>query len=341
MKQLVWGLLLCSLAWGQTPSTQAPDCIRQFSFTAAPTNSTNLQNYISGGGNLCTYWQFGYGVASTGTVTSLQIIVQSAPAGTNATTPGTFVTYAGTALIGAITNTNIVGAQAFLANNAVAIPWIRVRLAALSATGTTIVYGVLQGWNAGNAAGAAAAGSGCPNPCPVEGTAAAGMAPVGPPVQVGGSDGTNMQALAVDTSGRPKVVGAAAAGAAIAGNPLLNGFSDGTNAQNQFWCVNQALVTITAGTDAVLVAGVMGTSIRICHLDFVSDTVATFTIRQGTGTTCGTNTATLAGPYPLILTFAGDYQPLGALRTTVAARDLCLHSSASATVGGVVTYAQF
>jgi hypothetical protein len=91
----------------------------------------------------------------------------------------------------------------------------------------------------------------------------------------------------------------------------------------------------------VLVAGVAAKNIIVCHLDFVSDTVATFTIRQGTGTTCGTNTATLAGAYPSILSFAADYGALGALRTTIAARDLCLHSGASATVGGVVTYAQF
>ena len=361
----------------QVPGPQSPDCTLPFSFTAAPTNSPIRQNYIAGGTNDCTYWQFAYTVSSNGTVTSLQIIVQSAPAGVDAVTPGTFVTYAGVAKTGSATNTNIVGAQAFLSNDAVAIPWIRVRLAALSATGITTVYGVLQGWNAGNAAGAAAVAAGCPNPCPVQGTSAAGMAPVGPPVQNGGTDGalirallldaagrtqevgaaaagappagnpvqiggfdtTNIQPIAVDTSGREKVVGAAADGSPPAGAPVLQGFYDGTNAKNQFGCTNQALITITAGTDAVIVTGVAATTTRICHIDFVSDTVATFTIRQGTGTTCLTNTASIAGPYPSVLTFAADYQPLAALRTTIAARDVCLHSSASATVGGVAIYA--
>lgn len=49
--------------------------------------------------------------------------------------------------------------------------------------------------------------------------------------QAGGSDGTNLQPIAVDSSGRQKVIGASATGAAVAGNPVLIGGSDGTNAQ--------------------------------------------------------------------------------------------------------------
>ena len=116
---------------------------------------------------------------------------------------------------------------------------------------------------------------------------------------------------------------------------------NGATWDRSFVCTNQAVVTISAGTDAVIVAGVAATNVRICHIDFASDTQATFTIRQGTGATCGTNTATLAGPYPSITNLAMDYLAVAALRTTVAARDVCIHSSASATIGGVVIYAQF
>lgn len=48
---------------------------------------------------------------------------------------------------------------------------------------------------------------------------------------MGGRDGTNAEALLVDTSGRPITTGAAAEGAAVAGNPHLVAMSDGTNAR--------------------------------------------------------------------------------------------------------------
>lgn len=51
-------------------------------------------------------------------------------------------------------------------------------------------------------------------------------------VQVGGSDGTNLRSLFVDTSGRLIVIGAAANGAPSAGNPVLVAGSDGTNARS-------------------------------------------------------------------------------------------------------------
>lgn len=59
------------------------------------------------------------------------------------------------------------------------------------------------------------------------------------PVLVAGQDGTNVQTLFTDTSGRQRVVGAASAGSAIAGDPILMAGSDGTNAR--------ALRTDTAG----------------------------------------------------------------------------------------------
>jgi hypothetical protein len=49
---------------------------------------------------------------------------------------------------------------------------------------------------------------------------------------VGGSDGANLRAIFVDSSGRQIVVGAAASGAAVAGNPVLIAGSDGTNARS-------------------------------------------------------------------------------------------------------------
>jgi len=116
---------------------------------------------------------------------------------------------------------------------------------------------------------------------------------------------------------------------------------NGTGWDREFGCTNQAVITLAAGTDVVIVTGVAATNVRICSLSFSGPTTADVTIRQGTGTTCGTNTATIAGVYGSVTSLAFDFQPTAALRTTVAARDVCLHFSTSVTVGGVVIYAQF
>jgi hypothetical protein len=55
----------------------------------------------------------------------------------------------------------------------------------------------------------------------IGGLATTGTAPSGNPVLVAGQDGTNVQTLLTDTSGRLHITGAAASGAAVAGNPVL------------------------------------------------------------------------------------------------------------------------
>lgn len=173
------------------------------------------------------------------------------------------------------------------------------------------------------------------------GTVASGVPVSGNPVRVGGSDGANTQDIKTDTNGRLEVVGPAAAGAAVAGNPLLQGLSDGVNIQNAFYCPNQAAVTLSGATDIVIVAGVSAKKTYICHLDFAATAAGTFTIQEGTGSTCGTSTAAITGAYPTITTFTMDYSSKAALHSTTAANDICLHAGSSATVGGFVTYAQF
>lgn len=159
-----------SVAFGQ--STQGPDCVFRFNFTTTG-NSATFTNFTNTTGQACDYFLLTY--ATNGTVNTLSMVLQAAPAGATPTTAGTFVTYPGSAITGAITNTSTTGASAFLWNSSSSVPFLRAHMTTLSCTGACLVYGVLQGWNAGNAAGAAAAaagGSGCPNPCPViQGTA--------------------------------------------------------------------------------------------------------------------------------------------------------------------------
>lgn len=184
----------------------------------------------------------------------------------------------------------------------------------------------------------------------VGGLAAAGAAISGNPVLVGGSDGTNARAFSTDNTGRLNVnantspsgtqnVQGSAAVAGVAGNPVTTGYrDDSANVLADYGFPDQAAVTISAGTDAVMIAGIMSTNTYVGHVSFSLDSAQTVTIRQGTGSTCGTNTVILYGPAPNVTAVALDYDSKGALHTTVAARDLCLHLGGSATVGGGIVY---
>lgn len=208
-------------------------------------------------------------------------------------------------------------------------------------------------------------GSGCPNPCPVIGPTAVGAIPAVAPVVMAGVDNATgaVRTLLVDTNGNllPNVniakvgggnvaggggagtlgVGGPAAAGATAGNPFVTGYrDDNANAQADYGFPDQAAVTISAGTDTVMVTGVMSTQTYVGHVSFSLDSAQTVTIRQGTGTTCGTNTLILYGPAPALAGVALDFDSRGGLHTTIAARDLCLHLGGSATVGGGVWYGQ-
>jgi hypothetical protein len=149
----------------------------------------------------------------------------------------------------------------------------------------------------------ASSSSGCPNPCPVDGPDAAGSPPTTPPVQQGVFDGTNVQRAFIA--------------------PLSNAIS------------------LSAGTDVVIVAGTAATTTYVVKFDMSWDNAAAVTIRQGTGTTCLTNTLALSGAYNNLVALFEDYTPASALRNTIQGRDICLHFSTSVTGGGQAIYTQF
>lgn len=97
--------------------------------------------------------------------------------------------------------------------------------------------------------------SGNPLPALVTGAAADGAAVSGNPVLVAGQDGTNVQTLLTDTTGRLVNVGAAAAGAAISGNPVLMGGSDGTNARAVLTDTSGRQIMVGAAANAAAVTG--------------------------------------------------------------------------------------
>jgi hypothetical protein len=290
----------------------APDCRRDFTFTAVA-NGATLANYGPGspdGGNACTVWLLAYAVASTGTVTSLSLDVESAPPGTTETVPGTWVTYTGTVDVGINPNTSITGAQTQMHNAATAIPFIRVALTALSATGTTVVYGVLMGWNEGNAGGGGG-GGGCvgtiSTPCVVDGPDASGAAPTHSPVLVAGSDGTDVRTVKTDNQGR-----------------LVPGAYP-----------NSTPVTLTSSGLTQLIAASGATVITIGSYSISFNGTTDFQLEYGTGVNCGTGTTALTGLYKTLLTIAID-DPI----QVPASQAVCANLGSAVTGGGVMMYNQ-
>lgn len=138
-------------ARGQTPAPNPPDCVIFVNnFTAAGSTAT-FPNYFTA----CQSWTFQY--TSVG-FSGLTVTVQSAPAAT-ATTPGSWVTYAGTVVTGSNPNTSTTGAVTTFKNGTVDIPFIRVNISGLTGSGT--IWGVLYGYKTGYTGGSGS-GSNCP-----------------------------------------------------------------------------------------------------------------------------------------------------------------------------------
>lgn len=108
--------------------------------------------------------------------------------------------------------------------------------------------------------------------------------------------------------------------------------------------VTQAQVcTLTAnisntGSGNIQIIPISGTSIPIiCSIVVSSDTYTTLTIRYGTGTNCGTGTTTLA-TFPAVQGIGLDPQSNNATFPAIAGQAMCIGSSVSATIGGIVFY---
>jgi hypothetical protein len=327
-------VLLCTSHMASAQPGQAvtvtPDCQLFLSFSTAGTTA-NLDNRYVG----CVSWTLQY--TSTG-FSGLTLTFQSAQ---GAVTPGTFGNYAGTTVTGANPMTSTTGEVSTFANMTVNIPWVNVKLSGLSGSGN--VTGVLYGYKSGGGGGGGGGGgASCPgvSPCVVIGPTASGSPQANAPVQVAGNDGTDVRNIATDTSGNTQVTGAAAVGSAATA-PVTTGFrNDSGNVLAAYGFPDQADISLSAATDAVIVAGVASTLTYVSHVSIAANSATTVTIQQGTGTNCGTNTVVLAGPYQNAAALALDFDVYGALHTTVTGRDLCLHFGASVTAGGEVTYGQ-
>lgn len=303
--------------------------------------------YYDNRGQMCTFWAVSYRADSG--LSGYTVAFESSP---GPLTPSGFVSFAGntvtssssfgTASSGAAIYNSVSTASM---TTTIDIPWIRVNTS--GATGTGNIYVTVEGWRSnwtlsGGGSGGGGGGSGCTSPCPVVGTAAAGAPPSGDPVQIGGTDGTDIRALATDTSGNAKIVGAVAPGSA-APNPVTEGArNDSGNvvAYNNF--PDQAQITGSAVTGIKVVAGSMGKLIYVGHISVSLAAGTTVSIEQGTtsSTPCDTSASTLAGPYQNTVALALDFTRDDPLHTTTTGDDLCLIFGGSSTGGGALVYSQ-
>jgi hypothetical protein len=258
---------------------------------------------------------------------------------------------AGPASYGAYTGTTVfsgAGIQTFSnlqTGTVVDTPWVRVDVVTGSSGQTKgVLFGYRTGYTGGTGGGGGGGGgSGCSSPCPVVGTAAAGSPPSGDPVQVGGTDGTDIRAVKTDSSGDVEVLGqGTAAPGASAGNPVMTGTRDDSNnavADHSF--PGQADISGSAVSAIKVVAGSSGKLIYVGHLSVSLAAGTTVSIVEGTtsSTPCDTSATTLAGPYQNTVALALDFtrdDPLIA----ASGDDLCLSFGGSSTGGGFVKYSQ-
>ena len=309
MKKLLFLLLLPLAAFAQNTKI-VPACAIPFSFTTTGT-TTNLTCGAPNGkqnGNGVSFWILDY--YSTG-FSGLSLVVQSAP--DNAGAPGSWGTFGGTVL----TSSQLPGSTGINPNTATTsaftgfagyFPWMRVELASI--TGTGRVSGTLYGYYESPFAGAGGGGSGCTSPCPVEGTAASGSAPVGPPVLVGGSDGTDVRTLKTDSSGQLKVVSSSTA-------------------------TSNTTVAVTSSGLTQILAASGSTVITVYHISVGFASGVNFQLESGTGSNCGTSTAAVTGVYQAVAGIALDV-PF----SLPAGTALCINLGSSVTGGGLLIYSQ-
>jgi hypothetical protein len=200
-------LFLASLAFSQTQTVALPECTLNFALNSTNLNSANYTNALQN----CQTWPLTvYNVGFSG----FSLTLQSAPPATTST-PGAFVTYAGTVSTGSNPLTAL-GTSTF-SNGTVAIGYLRLHLSGLTGSGT--VYGVLQGWNSGSSGGGGGGSSGCvgtqTTPC---------VTTIACP---------NSAAIALTSSGLTQIL-ALSAGKVITVCHISAGFASGVNFQLEY-----------------------------------------------------------------------------------------------------------
>ncbi len=314
----------------QNFTVQQPNCQIFVHFTAlnqtAPTSpNAGLDNRTTA----CTTWNMAISVSGFASAT---VALQSAP--DNAGVPGTWVTYANSTIISASPHNNnpivtatedfvwIVGYQ----------PWVRVKLTAVTGSGT--VNGGAFGCNIPSAGASPTASQNVVIVGPLGQAVMASSIPV--------VIASNQSAVPVD--------GPVAAGVAASGNPVQNGGVDptgkaqanlvdsGGGQYSYLGCDSSAEVALSGTGYTSIVSGVSLQSIHVCKLFVTSasggnPTVNTFTIGFGTCAGTPTEKVNAAGVTGLDMDFGGSLR-------SAAADALCVKESVGQSDKVTVTYSQ-
>ena len=262
----------------------------------------------------CYFWNVNYFTAGFSAVT---ITFEFAPNGVNSSTPGAFSAFTPWPL--SITGDLAQGSSGIAS-------WVRVRL--VSSTGTGTVTGQIIGASLGGTNVIVNGANGLPIRTNIFGNLLVSEAVV--------------SALTDGATNSPDILGVGNGAVNVAAySPTLPFAFNGATWDRQFVCPLSAPITFTASSGSLQIVGLTAAQIiRVCHVSLASDTATNITLQYGTGSNCAGGTTALTGAYNGVKTLALDFGPEAALRTA-SANAFCVSSSASATIGGVVSYAKF
>jgi hypothetical protein len=293
-----------AVAFAQTqPLASQPDCPPvALTFSGgngiAPTLPTA---YLDNRNTQCQTWTVAYEAAAG--LSGYTVVFQSA---TGTDTPSSFTTYTGTMVASSASfGTAQYGIATFTSlsstgGDSVNTPWLRLLVSGATGTGNmrVVFYGYRTGPTGGTGGGGGGGGgSGCTSPCPVVGTAAAGAPPSGDPVQIGGSDGTDIRTIATDSSGHPIAVGGAASGSVQVGNSIPAAGNDGTDVRTlktdtsgDLFVSQIGRATFTSGQQAVTASAVnlgSNATTSVCVHAFIGNTINVYAGATGVTTSTG------------------------------------------------------
>lgn len=320
MKFLLALLALPLLAQQTQPvSTPQPNLILQFPFTAVGVSPVIDNRQIGA-------LTFTLTVSVPTTVSALSLVVQTAQDNGSANC-STCSWSTATAATGSNPNTLTTGWNATFSTALTTFyPYVRLNLTAMTGTGLIVAKlysSITSSANGGGGGG----GSGCvgtdATPCIVTPTGIA----VGPLTDALGNSPEQQQ---VQNS---------------AGNNFSATFLNypyifnGASWDRQYVCTLQGTFSSSSAGNQQLIALSSATTIRLCTINFSTSIPENVSITRGTGTNCGTGTATIQA---ITAANAFDFEPgpLSAIRGTVGAA-ICINPAAAQAFTVNYVYAQF
>jgi hypothetical protein len=100
-------------------------------------------------------------------------------------------------------------------------------------------------------------------------------------------------------------------------------------------------INVSSAATTQLVAGISGEATYVGSLDLFAAGTTSVSLVAGTGSSCGTGTRTLAGPYAFVAqTGIAKGAGNGIILALLQGESLCIVNSAAIQVGGSVSYVQ-